>query len=140
MSLTLILPNRLPLTSHAPIQRLKEWFRWQFNPRTRTVTAAVTRKVLKDVFKPRRRNLKAYEVYAKLYPAKVAQMQKERCSVDGTKGSQILAKWHSVCKELLAVASDEEKQAVEEEMAARAQESDDEDEDRENFTPEQFQK
>lgn len=123
-------------------QRLKEWFRWQYNPRTRNATAAITKKVLKDIYKPRTRGLKAYEIYAKLYPSKVSDSMDKSCSRDGTGGQRTLATWHAVCKELLANATEEEAHAVEEEMAARALEmdDDDDDEDVENLTPEQLQR
>lgn len=123
------------------IQRLKEWYRWQFNPRTRNVTAAISKKILKEIYKPRRRGLKTYEIFAKLYPQKVARAQREWCEREGIKGQQILGKWHAICKELLLSATEEERQAIDEELAARAQESDDDDDvDPDDLTPEILQR
>lgn len=128
-------PNR-----HLSRQRLKEWYRWQYNPRSRNITAAITKKDLKDIYRPRTRGFKAYEIYAKLFPQKVADAQKELCTREGTTGHQILGKWHAVCKELLANASEEELQTVEEALAARAQELEEDDVKGEEFTPERYQR
>lgn len=59
---------------------------------------------------------------------------------EGVTGYRILGKWHAVCKELLATASEDESQAVEEALAARAQEVEEDDVEPEEFPPERFQK
>ncbi|KAF6754431.1 hypothetical protein DFP72DRAFT_1068459 [Ephemerocybe angulata] len=51
--------------------RLREWFRWRCNARSRKVPIAVPAKVLKSIYAPRTRGPKAYEAFAKLYPDEV---------------------------------------------------------------------
>ncbi|KAF5316976.1 hypothetical protein D9611_003466 [Ephemerocybe angulata] len=102
--------------------RLKEWFRWQFNPRSRNNTVSVSPKLLKDIYTPRTRGLKAYETFAKLYPEKVSAALDKRCEEDGIEKSKKVSRWHSVCKDLYSKATEEEIQAVEERIADDAEE------------------
>ncbi|KAF5326498.1 hypothetical protein D9611_000779 [Ephemerocybe angulata] len=110
------------------IQRLKEWFRWQFNPRSRNNTVSVSPKLLKDIYTPRTRGLKAYETFAKLYPEKVSAALDKRCEEDGIEKSKKVSRWHSVCKDLYSKATEEEIQAVEERIADDAEEEEESEE------------
>ncbi|KAF6758083.1 hypothetical protein DFP72DRAFT_1065332 [Ephemerocybe angulata] len=71
--------------------RLREWYRWRCNVRSRKVAVGIPKKILKSIYSPRTRGPKAYEAYAKLFPEE---------------------NWHSICKELYASASDEKLQAI----------------------------
>lgn len=126
-------------TANRP-QRLKEWFRWQYNPRSRNHAVAISNKLIKQLCASRKRGPKAYEAYAKLYPEKVAAAQKQRCEDAGVSGTQVLAKWHAVCKDLLNEASAEELQAVDEKVAQMSGEGDEDDLDPEEFGPADFQR
>lgn len=121
-------------------QRLKEWFRWQYNPRSRNSTVAVTNKMLKQIYSTRKRGPKAYEAYAKLFPDKVAEAQRLRCEKEGIAGKMMLSKWHVVCQELLKNASEEEMEQVDEKVAQMTREDGDEDDDPDTFAPADFQR
>ncbi|KAJ3505827.1 hypothetical protein NMY22_g17440 [Coprinellus aureogranulatus] len=94
-------------------QRLKEWFRWKMNPRSRTASgAALTRKDLHSIYNGRTRRSIPYEVYARLYPEEVEKARDDRCEEKGLDGRQKLRIWHEVAKELYSSTSADKKEAV----------------------------
>ncbi|KAF6742201.1 hypothetical protein DFP72DRAFT_1082426 [Ephemerocybe angulata] len=82
--------------------RLREWYRWRCNARSRKIAAVVPAKILKSIYSPRTRGPKAYEAYAKLYPEE----------------------WHVVCKELYTNASEEKLKAVDDLVEVMGKEKD----------------
>ncbi|TEB19503.1 hypothetical protein FA13DRAFT_1718722 [Coprinellus micaceus] len=105
-------------------QRLKEWYRWRMNPRSRNAGSKISKKDPQAIYNNRSRTLKAYEVYAKLNPQKIDDEEKLRCELGGASGRGQLSIWHEVAKDLFEKAGEEEREAVEREMNGDA-ESDD---------------
>ncbi|KAJ3499343.1 hypothetical protein NMY22_g19522 [Coprinellus aureogranulatus] len=64
------------------IQRIKEWYRWQMNPRSRNAGFTISKKDLHSIYNTRTRVLKPYEVYAKLYQREVEEAKRKRCEED----------------------------------------------------------
>ncbi|KAF6752560.1 hypothetical protein DFP72DRAFT_849696 [Ephemerocybe angulata] len=104
-------------------QRLREWFRWRCNVRSRKVAVGIPKKILKSIYSPRTRGPKAYEAYAKLYPEEVRQAQEERGEGGVGSGKNGLQSWHTVCKELLSKASEENLRAIDDYVESMAQDS-----------------
>ncbi|KAJ3537106.1 hypothetical protein NMY22_g5737 [Coprinellus aureogranulatus] len=98
-------------------KRIKEWYRWQMNPRSRNAGFTISKKDLHSIYNTRTRVLKPYEVYAKLYQREVEEAKRKRCEEEGIKGRQQLSVWHEVARELYLNAPEERVQAVKREMS-----------------------
>ncbi|KAJ3540639.1 hypothetical protein NMY22_g4214 [Coprinellus aureogranulatus] len=98
-------------------KRIKEWYRWQMNPRSRNAGFTISKKDLQTIYHARTRVLKPYEVFAKLFPREVEELKKRRCEEGGVKGRHQLSVWHEVAKELYQGASEMQLQAVRKEMS-----------------------
>ncbi|TEB33778.1 hypothetical protein FA13DRAFT_112110 [Coprinellus micaceus] len=101
-------------------QRLKEWFRWRMNPRSRNASAATSKKNHTS-YKGRTRNHKPYEVFAKIYQEEVEKAKVALCEVEGVSGRERLIVWQRVSKELYDSASDEKKRAVQQAIEVEEQ-------------------
>ncbi|KAJ3526582.1 hypothetical protein NMY22_g10106 [Coprinellus aureogranulatus] len=99
-------------------QRLKEWFRWQMNPRSRNAGGSITKKDLNLIYNGRTRGRKPYEVFAKLYQTQVEAEKSARCESQGIKGRAQLAVWHEVAKDLYKAATEEQLTEVKKAMDA----------------------
>ncbi|KAJ3500490.1 hypothetical protein NMY22_g19246 [Coprinellus aureogranulatus] len=64
-------------------QRLKEWYRWQLNPRSRNAGTVLSKKDLHTIYSARTRSAKPYEVFAKLYSQQVDDEKRKRCEANG---------------------------------------------------------
>ncbi|KAJ3508441.1 hypothetical protein NMY22_g16618 [Coprinellus aureogranulatus] len=105
-----------------PIQRLKEWFRWQMNPRSRNAGGSISKKDLNLIYNGRTRGKKPYEVFAKLFQKQVEAEKNTRCEAQGIKGRAQLAVWHEVAKDLYGSATEEQLADVKREMNAAYEE------------------
>ncbi|KAF6753734.1 hypothetical protein DFP72DRAFT_848995 [Ephemerocybe angulata] len=92
--------------------RLREWYRWRCNVRSRKVAVGIPKKILKSIYSPRTRGPKAYEAYAKLFPDEVHAAQEARFEAGEGSGKNGLQNWHAICQDLYASASDEKLQAI----------------------------
>ncbi|KAJ3542547.1 hypothetical protein NMY22_g3475 [Coprinellus aureogranulatus] len=99
-------------------QRLKEWYRWQLNPRSRNAGTVLSKKDLHTIYSARTRSAKPYEVFAKLYSQQVDDEKCKRCEANGVTGHQTLAVWHEVAKDLFDGATDEQKEEVKRKLEA----------------------
>ncbi|KAJ3506734.1 hypothetical protein NMY22_g17154 [Coprinellus aureogranulatus] len=97
-------------------KRIKEWYRWQMNPRSRNAGFTITKKDLHTIYHSRTRVLKPYEAFAKLYPQQVEELKKKRCEEGGIRGRQQLSVWHDVAKDLYRNATKEQVEAVRREL------------------------
>ncbi|KAJ3514615.1 hypothetical protein NMY22_g14673 [Coprinellus aureogranulatus] len=93
--------------------RLKEWFRWRANVRSRNANNTVSSKDLKRIYHTdRTREAKAYEMFAELFPDIVRPAYEKACNEKGLAGRQKLPEWHRTAKGLWSNATDEQKEAV----------------------------
>ncbi|KAF6750500.1 hypothetical protein DFP72DRAFT_1072211 [Ephemerocybe angulata] len=99
--------------------RLREWYRWRCNIRSRRLAVSIPKRILKSIYSPHTRGLKAYEAYSKLYPEEVKAVLDARCEEEGIKGKRKLQFWHIVCKDLYATASDEQLKAIDDYVEAK---------------------
>ncbi|KAJ3528740.1 hypothetical protein NMY22_g9283 [Coprinellus aureogranulatus] len=106
-------------------QRLKEWFRWQMNPRSRNAGSTITKKDLRTIYSGRTRAPKPYEVFAQIYSEEVDQEKETRCEAGGINGRQKLNVWQEVSRELYDSASTEQKDAVRKAMEQRNEDEED---------------
>ncbi|KAJ3531020.1 hypothetical protein NMY22_g8325 [Coprinellus aureogranulatus] len=97
-------------------QRLKEWYRWQLSPRSRSAGAAISKKDLHSIYNGRTRNHKPYEIFAKLYSQDVEAEKARRCEVDNIMGRKIINVWQDVAKEMYSSATEEQLEAVKKQM------------------------
>ncbi|KAF6746465.1 hypothetical protein DFP72DRAFT_1076322 [Ephemerocybe angulata] len=93
--------------------RLREWYRWRCNARSRKVAVSVPKRMLKSIYAPRTRGPKAIEAYSKLFPEEVRSAQ-EAGTGAGIAGKGKIQSWQAVCTELLSCASDEQLKAIDE--------------------------
>ncbi|KAJ3540087.1 hypothetical protein NMY22_g4449 [Coprinellus aureogranulatus] len=93
-------------------QRLKEWFRWQLNPRSRNSGTVLSKKDLRNIYHGRTRVLKPYEAFAKLYPMEVEVEKKSRCAALGISGRDTLTIWHEAARDLYKAATPEQLEAI----------------------------
>ncbi|KAJ3530929.1 hypothetical protein NMY22_g8373 [Coprinellus aureogranulatus] len=93
-------------------KRIKEWYRWQMNPRSRNAGFTITKKDLHSIYNARTRTLKPYEVFAKLYPKAVEEAKKKKCDAEGIHWRQQLSAWHEVAKEPYQNATQAQLEAV----------------------------
>ncbi|KAF6758736.1 hypothetical protein DFP72DRAFT_1167541 [Ephemerocybe angulata] len=108
-------------------QRLKEWYRWQMNPRrSRNMSSTITPKAIRHLYNSQSRNPKVYEAFAKLYPELTHDANGAACSAEGLRGRRKLAKWYSTCKKLLSEATPEQLSAVEALLSAKKEEKEEE--------------
>ncbi|KAJ3524945.1 hypothetical protein NMY22_g10781 [Coprinellus aureogranulatus] len=98
------------------VWRLKEWFRWQMNPRSRNTGCTISKKDLHNIYSGRSRVAKPYKVFAKLYPDKIEAEKRDRCETQGIKGRQQITVWHEVAKEMYQDATSAELEAVRKEL------------------------
>ncbi|KAF6744514.1 hypothetical protein DFP72DRAFT_1078570 [Ephemerocybe angulata] len=104
-------------------QRLREWYRWRCNVRSRKVAVGIPKKILKSIYSPRTRGPKAYEAYAKLYPEEVHAAQEAQRKEEGPCGKNVLRNWHTICKELYSAASEEKLRAIDDYVETTTNES-----------------
>ncbi|KAF6741941.1 hypothetical protein DFP72DRAFT_1082930 [Ephemerocybe angulata] len=93
-------------------QRLKEWYRWQLNPRSRNSASTISAKDIRSLYNCRTRHPKAYEAFAKLYPELTHEAHEVACDAEGLRGRKKIGKWHATCKRLLSEATPEQLSAV----------------------------
>ncbi|KAF6746397.1 hypothetical protein DFP72DRAFT_1076409 [Ephemerocybe angulata] len=105
-------------------QRLKEWYRWQLNPRSRNSASTISAKDIGALYNSRTRHPKAYEAFAKLYPELTHEAHESACVVEGLRGRKKIGKWHVTCKKLLSEASPEQLQAVDTLINSKKEEED----------------
>ncbi|KAJ2925515.1 hypothetical protein H1R20_g11579, partial [Candolleomyces eurysporus] len=116
--------------------RIKEWYRWRCNSRSRNTTTTVTMKDMKDVYFAGTRTAKEYEVLVKLNPDVFKPEYQAECTHQGATGRKKLPIWHQVAKELWEKATPEQKEAVQAELARAREEADEPD----PATPGDYQK
>ncbi|KAF6752117.1 hypothetical protein DFP72DRAFT_850289 [Ephemerocybe angulata] len=92
--------------------RLREWYRWRCNARSRKVALSVPKKMMKSIYAPRTRGPKAIEAYAKLFPEAVRAAQEAAPDDAEEGGKRKLQSWQATCTQLLACASEEQLKAV----------------------------
>ncbi|RXW15646.1 hypothetical protein EST38_g10204 [Candolleomyces aberdarensis] len=92
--------------------RIKDWYRWRRNGRSRNTTHTVTSKQMREIYAGGTRTGKEYEVYVKMYPGAFQPAYDAECSRICATGRAKLAVWHKIAKEVWENASDEEKSAV----------------------------
>lgn len=125
--------------THEGYQRIKEWYRWQFNPRSRSFGTNITNKDLKKIYSDRTRSAKPYEVFAKLFPKHVESVHTSTCYAEGITGKAKLGVWHRVCAMLWASATEEQRDAVFAKIKRDGGDSDDSD-DEDDESPELYEK
>ncbi|KAF6744781.1 hypothetical protein DFP72DRAFT_1078120 [Ephemerocybe angulata] len=106
--------------------RLREWYRWRCNARSRKVAVTVPAKVLKAIYCPRTRGPKVYEAFSKLYPVKVRAAVDRLCEEQGISGRNKLKYWHVVCKDLYTNATEEELKEVDDYVELNNEEEEEE--------------
>jgi DeoR/GlpR family transcriptional regulator of sugar metabolism len=94
------------------LQRIKEWYRWRTNTRSRNTSNAVTSKEMKDIYASGSRVAKEYEVFVKEYSDLFLPMYEAECVNQGAVGRARLPIWHKVAKELWSTATEQQKEVV----------------------------
>ncbi|KAJ3504615.1 hypothetical protein NMY22_g17861 [Coprinellus aureogranulatus] len=101
--------------------RLQEWYRWRSNARSRNTNNVVSGKDLRRIYHTsRKREKKAYEVFAELYSDVVKPAYESACIEKGATGCKMLPVWHSTASTLWAQASEEQREAVNAKMVRAA--------------------
>ncbi|KAJ2914680.1 hypothetical protein MD484_g5746, partial [Candolleomyces efflorescens] len=101
--------------------RIKEWYRWRTNTRSRNTSYTVTPKEMKDIYASGTRGAKEYEGFVKQYPDIFLPAYEAECANQGAEGRARLSIWHKIAKELWAKATDEQKEAVQSRLNAAKQ-------------------
>ncbi|KAJ2921598.1 hypothetical protein H1R20_g15504, partial [Candolleomyces eurysporus] len=117
--------------------RIKEWYRWRRNSRSRTTTKALTSKEIKDIYSSGSRNAKEYEVFVKQNLDTFQPVYQAECKSQGASGRAKLPIWHKVAGELWEKSTEETKAAVQAELAAAKQAKPEDDD---PCTPIEYQK
>lgn len=100
------------------MQRIKDWYRWRANGRSRNSNGALSSKDLRRIYyTDRTRERKAYEVFAELYSDAVKSAYEQACVEKGVTGRQKLPVWHATASSLWAQASEQQREAVNEKLA-----------------------
>ncbi|KAJ2927456.1 hypothetical protein H1R20_g9638, partial [Candolleomyces eurysporus] len=118
--------------------RIKDWYRWRRNGRSRNTTHTVTSKQMREIYTAGTRTGKEYEVYVKMYPDVFQPAYDAECARLSANGRAKLTVWHRIAKEVWENASDEEKAAVQAQLILDREASTAEEED--PCTPDDYQK
>ncbi|KAJ2926544.1 hypothetical protein H1R20_g10550, partial [Candolleomyces eurysporus] len=119
--------------------RIKEWFRWRRNNRSRNTSNKVTSKEMKDIYSVGTRNAKRYEVFVKQNPDIFQPEYEAQCTLQGASGRDKLMIWHKVAKAVWEKATGEQRVAVESELVT-AQQTDTVVDEPDPCTPSDYQK
>lgn len=104
-------------------QRLKDWYRWRANTRSRNANNHISSKDLRRIYRTdRTRDPKAYEVFAGLFPDVVKPVFEGACAEKGATGRNKLPIWHSTAKTLWSQATHEQQQAVNAKLEEKVEE------------------
>ncbi|KAJ2932248.1 hypothetical protein H1R20_g4856, partial [Candolleomyces eurysporus] len=101
--------------------RIKEWFRWRCNNRSRNTSNKVTSKEMKDIYSAGTRNAKKYELFVKQNPDIFQPKYEAECTRQGASGRDKLMIWHKVAREVWEEATGEQRVAVEVELVTAQQ-------------------
>ncbi|RXW13409.1 hypothetical protein EST38_g12446 [Candolleomyces aberdarensis] len=118
--------------------RIKDWFRWRRNSRSRNTTHTVTSRQMRDIYASGTRNSKEYEIYVKMYPGIFQPAYEAECTRLSVCGRAKLSIWHKIAREVWEDATDEEKAAVQAQLILDKEANATEEED--PCTPSDYQK
>lgn len=104
--------SMFPSVSLTQLKRLKEWFRWQMNPRSRNTGSVLTKKDLRNIYQGPHRTHKPYKVFARIYSEDVERAKIAHCKVEGISGRRTLNVWQDVSRKLYEAASEDRRDAM----------------------------